>query len=218
MRLALLRYDIIGREPPARLQHAVDLAIEPRAVGDVHRHVLQEGGVEAAIVEGKFQRVAGLEGHLPALPGARGQIARGVHEGLAEVDAGDAAAKGRRQEARRPADTRADIQHRHVRRDPGQLGKLRGRSQPPGVKLVEAGELLRHKPLILGTEHGQRRLQPLGQPSRAIMVAYALQHFGHVKTPADHLQAKCRAASRERLSAIMSTGYEAELHSPARRP
>src|SRR6266852_8767116 len=34
---------------------------------------------------------------------------------------------------------------------------------------------------------------------------------------APDLQVRCTAASRERLFAIMSTGYEAELHSPARR-
>ena len=114
--------------------------------------MLQQHDVEAAVVEWKLQRAGGLERHLPALSRALGQIARGIHEWLAEVDARDLAAIGRRQKARRPADARADIQNRHVGGDPSQLGKLGGRREPPGVKLVERAELLRREPLLLRPE------------------------------------------------------------------
>jgi hypothetical protein len=59
VRLALIRDDVEGREPAAGLQHAPDLAVEPRPVGDVHRHVLQQHDVETAIVKWKLQRACG---------------------------------------------------------------------------------------------------------------------------------------------------------------
>ena len=99
--------------------------------------MLQQHDVETAVVKWKLQRAGGLERHLPALSRALGQIARGIHEWLAEVDARNPAAIGRSQKARRPADARADIQNRHVGGDPSQLGKLGGRGEPAGVKLVE---------------------------------------------------------------------------------
>src|SRR3954469_13799122 len=99
--------------------------------------MLQQHDIETAIVEWKLQRAGGLERHLSALSRTLGQIARGIDEWLAEVDAGDPAAIARRQKARRPADAPADIQNRHVGGDPSQLGKLGGRREPAGVKLVE---------------------------------------------------------------------------------
>ena len=145
--------------------------------------MLQQHDVETAVVEGKLQRAGGLKRHLPALSRALGQIARGIDEWLAEVDARDLAAIGRSQKARRPADARADIQNRHVGGDPGQLGKLGGRGEPPGVKLVERRQLLRREPLLLRPEGGERRLQPLGQAGRAIVVAHAIKDIGHCSVP-----------------------------------
>ena len=63
--------------------------------------------------------------------------------------------------------------------DPSQLGKLDGRCEPAGVKLVERGQLLRRESLILRSEGGERRLQPLGQAGRAIVVAHAIKNIGH---------------------------------------
>ena len=51
----------------------------------------------------------------------------------------------------------------------------------PGVKLVEAAQLLGREPLILRAEGRERRLQPLGQAGRAIMVAHAIKFIGHCK-------------------------------------
>src|SRR5579859_1736303 len=98
--------------------------------------MLEQHDVEAACIKWKLQRAAGLEGHLRALSRALGQIARGIHEWLAEVDAGNPASVSCRQKARRSADAGADIQNCHVGGDPGQLGELGGRSEPAGVKLV----------------------------------------------------------------------------------
>src|SRR5258708_30329965 len=141
--------------------------------------MLQQHDVETAVVEWKLQRAGGLERHLPALSSALGQIARGSSEWLDEVDARHPTAIGRAQNGCGPADARADIQNRQVGSDPGQLGKLGGRSEPACVKLVEGTQLLGREPLILRPKDSERRLQPLGQAGRAIMVAHAIKDIGH---------------------------------------
>src|SRR5258708_17970042 len=104
--------------------------------------MLEQHGVETTVVKWKLQRTGGLERHLPALSRALGQIAGGIHEWLAEVDARNPAAVSCSEKARRPADARAHIQHRHVGRDPSQLGKLGGPSEPAPVNLGKCAQLL----------------------------------------------------------------------------
>src|SRR5262245_19619942 len=110
--------------------------------------MLQQRDVETAVVERKLQRAGGFKRHSPALARALGQIARGIHEWPAEVDARDPAAMGRSQKARRPADARPDVQNRHLGGDARQLAKFGGSSEPAGVKLVEGGQLLGRELLI----------------------------------------------------------------------
>jgi hypothetical protein len=57
-----------GRKPAAELQHAPDLAIEPRPVGDVHRHMLQQRHVESAVVEGSCNALAISKDTCPLCP------------------------------------------------------------------------------------------------------------------------------------------------------
>src|SRR5215469_11602650 len=106
--------------------------------------MLQQHDVETAGVKRELERAGSLKRHLSALSRTLGQIARGIHEWLAEVDARNLAAVGRGQKARRPADACADVQNRHAGGDPGQLAKLGGSSEPAGVKLVEGSQLLGH--------------------------------------------------------------------------
>ena len=61
--------------------------------------------------------------------------------------------------------------------------ELGGRGEPAGVELVEGAELLRRQPLIFRPEGGERRLQPLGQAGRTIVVAHAIEVIGHGKVP-----------------------------------
>src|SRR5262249_12245954 len=96
-----------------------------------------------AVVERKRERARGLKRHPLALSGPLRQIARGINERLAEVDAGNLAAICRRQKARRAADSRSDIENRHAGGNPDQLGKLNGRREPSRVKLVDGSQLLR---------------------------------------------------------------------------
>ena len=145
--------------------------------------MLQQRDVEAAVVEGKLQRAGGLERHLSALSRPLGQIARGIDEWLAEVDTRDLAAIGRGQKPRRPANARSDIQNRHIGGNPSQPGKLGGRGEPSGVKLVERRQLPRREPLLLWPEGRERCLQPLGQAGGAIMVAHIIKEIGHCSVP-----------------------------------
>src|SRR4051812_8426 len=96
-----------------------------------------------AVVERKLQRAGGLERHPLALSRPLRQIARGIDEWLAEVDARNPAAIGRGEKARRSANARSDIQNRHIGGNPSQFGKLDRRREPAGVKLVDGSELLR---------------------------------------------------------------------------
>src|SRR5260370_37693911 len=99
--------------------------------------MLQQHDVEMAVVERKFQRTGGLKRNPLALSPPLRQIARGVDEWLAEVDARNLAAICRGQKTRRPANAPSDIHNRHVGALPSQLGKLNGPGQPAGVKLVQ---------------------------------------------------------------------------------
>jgi hypothetical protein len=50
--------DVVDRERPAGLQHAIHLSIEPSLVGDVHRNVLAPDHVEDCIGKRQVERVA----------------------------------------------------------------------------------------------------------------------------------------------------------------
>src|SRR6185437_15066634 len=100
-----------------------------------------------------------------------GQIACGLDEGLAEIDSGHLATMARRQKARRSADSRADIDHRVVGGDPGQLGEFRGGREPPRMELVERSQLPEREGLLLRAADGKYHLQPFGEAARAIVLA-----------------------------------------------
>src|SRR5690348_13666732 len=102
--------------------------------------MLQQHDIEMAVVEWELQRAGGLERHPLALPRPLRQVACGVDEWLAEIDARNPAAICRSEKARRSANSRSDIQDRHVRGNPGQVGKLNGGREPSGVKLVEGSQ------------------------------------------------------------------------------
>jgi hypothetical protein len=141
--------------------------------------MLQQHDVEMAVVERKFLRAGGLKRHPLALSRPLSQIARGIDEWLAEVDACNLAAICRSYKARRSANSLSDIQNRHVGGSPSQLGKLNGRYEPAGVKLVQGGQLLGREPLFIRPEGPQRRLQTLDQAGRAIVVAHTIKNIGH---------------------------------------
>jgi hypothetical protein len=79
------------------------------------------------------------------LSGALREVACGLHKGFAEVDAGDAAAIGRREKARWTADARAGIEDRLIGRYPGEPGEFSGSGKTAGMKLVERPQLLGRK-------------------------------------------------------------------------
>jgi SAM-dependent methyltransferase len=123
--LATVRHDLEDRKPAARLQHAPDLAVEPRPVGDVHRYMLHRNDSEMTVAERQIQRAGRLKRHLLALSRALGssrivaqlgQVAHSFDERLVEVDAHHPAAIGRSQKA--PAGSRSSrpavFQPRHT--------------------------------------------------------------------------------------------------------
>ena len=73
--------------------------------------MLQQHDVETGVVEWKVERARGLKRHALALSRTLRQIARGINKRLAEIDAGNPAAVSRSEEARRPADSRSDIEN-----------------------------------------------------------------------------------------------------------
>ena len=173
-------HDVVASRPH---DHYVSKTLPSAFAGTDLASWLQQRDIEMAVVKGKRQRARVLERHPLALSCPLRQIARGFNEGLAEIDAGNPAAIGGSQKARRAANARSDIQNRHVGGNSCQLGKLDGRLQPSGMKLVKASELLRREPLFVWPEGRERRLQPLDQAARAIVVAHTLKHIGHCGIP-----------------------------------
>ena len=47
------------------------------------------------------------------------------------------------------------------------------------MKLIEGSQLLRRQPLFIRPEGRERRLQPIGQAGRAIVVAHTIKDIGH---------------------------------------
>ena len=56
---------------------------------------------------------------------------------------------------------------------------INGRCESSGMKLVDASQLLRREPLFVRPESRERRLQPLGEAGRAIVVAHTIEDIGH---------------------------------------
>ena len=118
--------DFGGDEQPARFQYPAGFAVKRRLIGNVHRHVLGIGAVEAGVVERQVEGVGLPKRHPVIKPGLFGQHHRHVAEFLRQVDAGDPAAVFRGQKPRRPADARPDIED--VAAGPGR----QPRQQAPG--------------------------------------------------------------------------------------
>jgi hypothetical protein len=51
------------------------------------------------------------------------------------------------------------------------------------MKLVEGAQLLGREPLMLRPKRSERRLQPLGQAGRAIVVAHTIEYISHCEVP-----------------------------------
>jgi len=103
----------------------------------------------APIGLGQRQCVGDAIGDAIGEPGPRGEETGGRDEGRAEIDAGDPAAKGRGEIARRTAEPAADIEHRGIGREGGRCRELDGRGQAAGVELVEWREVSRRQRLAV---------------------------------------------------------------------
>src|SRR5262249_7760020 len=105
------RRDVLEREPSGRDQHAMHLAVEPVAVGDIHGRILRPYEIEARVGNGEGERVTlgvvplgGGGGGLREHPGERDDF-------WGEMEAGHAAAELACEVAGGPADAAADVEH-----------------------------------------------------------------------------------------------------------
>ena len=117
---------------PPRLQHPADLAIEPRPVRDVHRHMLQTAPTSKLPVRRTeaSSALAVSNDTCPALaPCARSDSARRPRKAQLRSTPVTRQPIGRGQKARGPADAGADVQNRHASGDPGQIRASSVRSQ-----------------------------------------------------------------------------------------
>lgn len=138
--------------------------IEPRTVGDIHRHVLGPGEIEARIPVRECQRVRTFAGDRVGKPCALGQIGRRVDEGWAEIDAANMGAEGGGEITRRSAEAGPDVEHLRAAFDSSRLGEFDGRSKAARVKLIERRKIGRGKPAV--GEPG--RFQCLIKPAREV--------------------------------------------------
>src|SRR5579864_7027430 len=116
--------------------------------------MLEQHDVELGIFERQVERVRNLERYGAFLAGPAIEIARGLDERLAKIDARYSAAIGLGENPRRPADPGADIENGRRGCDPGEFCKLERCGVPARVKLINPGKLLGRKELLLLSEHG----------------------------------------------------------------
>ena len=103
--------DLREYQPGARLEDAVNLAVERAFVGDVHRDIHRVGAVEGGIGEWHCQGVADLERD-PVLEIEQARkVAGNVAEFGRQIDSGDPATEVACEVARRPADATADVEN-----------------------------------------------------------------------------------------------------------
>src|SRR5258708_27806517 len=87
--------------PPAAAEHTVGFAIEARAIGDVHRHMLGPCDVKALVAVWQHLGVRALVDDFVCEARARGKIRGCLDEAWAEIDASPVAIEGRSEIARR---------------------------------------------------------------------------------------------------------------------
>ena len=104
---------------------------------------LTDRGVEHARAEGQDLRVGPQEPHQGAQAHERGESGARRAPRVGEIHAGDADAETMGQEARRPAEARAHVEHGHARRDGHAAGQRLHGPEAPVVVLIPRPEILR---------------------------------------------------------------------------
>ena len=98
--------------------------------------------VEGAVVEGQRQRVTDLVGHAVLEAEPRGEHRRRPHEGLRQVDRGDAAAELDGEGARGATHAPAHVEDVQARRERGQAGEAQRGVLAAPVELVRGREIV----------------------------------------------------------------------------
>ena len=117
-------HHVVEHQPPTGPQDPGDLAVEPGLMGDVHGRVLGPDQVETGVREGQGGAVAADEIDPLGEPDPGGQVPGRPAVDHGEIQAGDPAAESLGQQARRPADSRAQVEHPGLGLEPGVVGQL----------------------------------------------------------------------------------------------
>src|SRR5262245_54327789 len=135
----------------------MDLPIQSRLVGDIHRNIHRIGAIEALVGELHPQCVTLVEGDPVIEPGGSGQQARHLTEFRGQVDPGDPATKAACEVAGGAADPTADIQNMILCGDREEIRELLRCLDAPAVEVIERPETLNCRTIridILGCERG----------------------------------------------------------------
>ena len=171
--------DVLDRQAPARLQHAVQFGIHPRPVLDIHHHILRPDDVEPGIGEGQRQRRALAEIHLAGKAHAPGKFGGGFHELGRQVHSAHLAAADAGQIAGGAAQPGADVQQPVAAPRRQHRGQLLGGQAPAGVKLIHGGKVVGRQPVGVLPGRLQRREDPVDKSATAIMALDVFGVIGH---------------------------------------
>jgi hypothetical protein len=135
--------NLLQGELPARSQHSTHFAVQPIAVGNVHRRILRPHDIEAVPLEGQVERIT-----LPVIDLIDEPCQSREHLGNADkfsgqVDAADPAAVAPSKIPRRAAEPRPDIEHPLGSAKADKLGEPHRRRPLTAVELVDWCQVVR---------------------------------------------------------------------------
>src|SRR6266851_397250 len=160
---------VLQRKTTRRFEDAADLAVEKRAIGDIHRGILRPYEVEFAVGERHRCRIAVAVVDKPVEPGAPRQHRGDTTELGGEVEAGDVAAIGRGEIARWTADAGTDIED-EVPRGRGEQGSELGRrGAPPGMEFIDRREIVGGQAIYVFAGMRERRENRLAELRPGVM-------------------------------------------------
>src|SRR5262245_36962040 len=172
--------DLLERETPAGHQHAVHLAVEAIAIGDVHCRILRPHDIEARVGEWQIERVALSIGDLVGEPRALREHRGERDEFRREIEAGHLAAELAREVARRPAHAAADVENPVGAVDVRKLRQPYGRISPARMELIDRREIVGREMLDVFPCRFERRQDDVAQRASLVMLGDCLRRSRHV--------------------------------------
>src|SRR5580704_9335746 len=175
--------DILNRHATAGLEHAPHLAIEPRAIRNVHCRILRPHEIEARIGKRQLQRIPLPVADFVGEPRAFGEHARELDELRSKIEADDLAAECTRDVARWPTDAAADIEDfvaaAHCRK-PGQADRC---VALPIVEFVDWSKIVRGQMLEVFSCCLQGRQNGVAESAARVVFGNCLRRARHARIP-----------------------------------